>query len=113
MAEALIELRNVDVALDGKTVLRDVTWSLHRGEHWMIRGANGSGKSTFLRLLRGDVWPAPNRGERVYRFDGSTQTTAIEVRPHVAFVSPEIQQRYLQQEWRMTGRDVIHTGFAQ
>jgi molybdate transport system ATP-binding protein len=79
----------------------------------MIRGANGSGKSTFLRLLRGDVWPAPRRGERVYRFNGTTQTTAIEVRPHVAFVSPEIQERYLQQEWRMTGRDVIHTGFAQ
>ena len=113
MADASIELRNVDVALNGTTVLRDVTWSLHRGEHWMIRGTNGSGKSTFLRLLRGEVWPAPNRGARIYRLDGSTQMTAIEVRRHIALVSPEIQERYLQQEWRMTARDVIHTGFAQ
>jgi len=75
MAEALIELRDVDVALNGATVLRDVTWSLQRGEHWMIRGGNGSGKSTFLRLLRGEVWPAPNRGIRIYRLDGSTQKT--------------------------------------
>src|SRR4051794_3512899 len=72
MAEALIELQNVDVALNGTTVLHDVTWSLHRGEHWIIRGANGSGKSTFLRLLRGEVWPTPNRGIRIYRLDGST-----------------------------------------
>jgi molybdate transport system ATP-binding protein len=113
MNDALIELRHVDVTLNGAAVLREISWSLRAGEHWLIRGANGSGKSTFLRLLRGEVWSAPNRGERIYRFDDSTQTTAIEVRSHVAFVSPEIQERYLQQEWHMTGRDVIHTGFAQ
>ncbi len=113
MDDALIELRDVDVALGGQTVLRGVTWKLRRGEHWMIHGPNGSGKSTFLRLLRGEVWPAPNRGERLYRLDGSTQMTAIEVRRHIALVSPETQERYLQQEWRMTARDVIHTGFAQ
>src|SRR5882757_5268490 len=107
---ALIEVRNVDVALNGTTVLREVTWSLRRGEHWMIRGANGSGKSTFLRLLRGEIWPEPNRGERIYGLDGSTQMTAIEVRRHIALVSPELQERYLQQEWRMTARDVIDTG---
>ena len=109
----LIELRGVDVALGGATILHGVNWTLRAGEHWLVRGANGSGKSTFLRLLRGEVWPAPQRGERLYHFDGSTQTTAIEVRHHIALVSPETQERYLQQEWRMTGRDVIHTGFAQ
>src|SRR5689334_24277716 len=112
MAEALIELQNVDVAFNGTTVLRDITWTLRRDEHWVIRGANGSGKSTFLRLLRGEVWPAPGRGTRIYRLDGDTQMTAIEVRRHIALVSPELQERYLQQEWRMTARDVIHTGFA-
>lgn len=113
MVEALIELRRVNVALNGTRILHDVTWALHPGEHWLLHGANGSGKSTFLRLLRGEVWPAPNGGERIYRLDGSTQLTAVEVRRHIALVSPEAQERYLQQEWRMTGRDVLHTGFAQ
>jgi molybdate transport system ATP-binding protein len=111
--QPLIELRGVDVALNGATILRDITWALRPGEHWMIHGANGSGKSTFLRLLRGDAWPAPQRGERIYRLDGTTQMTAIEVRRHIALVAPESQERYLQQEWRMTAREVIHTGFAQ
>ena len=111
--QPLIELQNVDVALGGARVLHGVTWALRRGEHWMIRGANGSGKSTFLRLLRGEVWPAPKRGERIFRLDGSTQMTAIEVRRHIALVAPESQERYLRQEWNMTARDVIHTGFAQ
>ncbi len=111
--ESLIELRHVDVALNGTNVLHNVSWALRPGEHWRIRGANGSGKSTFLRLLRGEIWPAPKRGERIYRLDGVAQMTAIEVRRHIALVAPEVQERYLQQEWLMTGRHVIHTGFAQ
>ena len=113
MDEALIELSNVNVALDGRVVLRDISWSLRPGQHWIIRGANGSGKSTFLRLLRGEVWPTPNRGQRLYRFAGTTQSTAIEVRPHLAFVSPELQERYLRQDWRLSALEAIHTGFAQ
>src|SRR5436190_4863653 len=113
MNEPLIELHDVDVALNGATVLHRVTWKLRKGENWLVRGGNGSGKSTFLRLLHGDVWPSPRRGERIYRLDGTTQMTAIEVRSHIALISPETQERYLQQEWQMTARDVIHTGFAQ
>ena len=112
-SQPLIELHHVDVALGGVPVLHDLSWSVWPGQHWLIHGANGSGKSTFLRLLRGEVWPAPNGGERIYCLDGSTQMTAIEVRRHIALVAPEVQERYLQQEWNMTGRDVIHTGFAQ
>jgi molybdate transport system ATP-binding protein len=112
-SKPLIELRSVDVALNGTTVLRGVNWSHQAGENWLVRGANGSGKSTFLRLLRNEVWPVPNRGERVYRLDGLTQTTAVEVQRHIALLSPELQERYLQQDWRMNGRNVIETGFAQ
>lgn len=108
-----IELDNVDVALQGRVVLRDITWALRAGEHWAVIGANGSGKSTFLRLLRGEVWPAPGKGVRQYRFNGKTQTSAVGVKEVVALVSPESQQRYLQQEWQLTGGDVINSGFGQ
>jgi molybdate transport system ATP-binding protein len=111
--EPLIELRGVDVALNGRFVLRGLNWSLRPGEHWTVMGANGSGKSTFLRLLHAEIWPAPNSGERIYRLDGAPQTTAVGVQRHIALVSPESQERYLRQEWRLTARDVIHTGFAQ
>jgi hypothetical protein len=72
----------LSLAGNGTAILGDVSWSLRAGEHWLIRGANGSGKSTFLRLLRGEIWPAPKRGERIYRLDGSVQMTAVEVRRH-------------------------------
>ncbi len=112
-SEPLIELQHVDVALNGKTILRDLNWALRTGEHWSVLGTNGSGKSTFLRLLRGEIAPAPRRGRRVYRLDGIPQTTAVGVKEQIALVSPESQERYLRQEWQLSAREVIHTGFAQ
>jgi molybdate transport system ATP-binding protein len=113
MALPLIQLENVDVAIEGRTILSGITWRLRRGEHWAVSGANGSGKSTFLKLLRGELCPAASgRGKRVYALDGTPQITAIGIRERIALVSPELQQRYLQQEWRLTGRQVVLSGFG-
>ena len=59
-AESLIDLHDATVYMCGEPVLYDLEFSLHRGERWLLEGANGSGKSTFLRLLAGDenvCWP--------------------------------------------------------
>jgi len=113
MALPLIKLENVNVALDGIPILRGINWRLMPGEHWSILGANGSGKSTLLKLIRGELWPAPGSGgRRVYAFDGDEQTTAVGIKEKIALVSPELQQRYLQQEWRLTGLQVVRSGFG-
>ena len=112
LPEALVTLRHVDVALDGQIVLRDLNWTLRAGEKWAILGRNGSGKSTFLKMVRGEIWPAPKgKGERWYGFDGHQHRSPIGVREKMGFVSPELQERYLQQEWSLTALDVIYSGF--
>lgn len=112
MSEPLLQLRDVDVALNGHTVLRGVNWSLKPGESWAILGGNGSGKSTFLKLVRGELWPAPGcPGQRRYAFKGDPQTTAVGVKDLMGFVSPELQERYLQIEWTLSGREVVYSGF--
>lgn len=46
----------------GRTVILDrVAWMVQGGEHWVILGANGSGKTSLLRALTGYL--APTRGE--------------------------------------------------
>jgi len=111
MTESLIELRNVSVVLNGNAVLHDISWRLAPGEHWAVSGGNGSGKSTFLKLIRGEVWPAPGKGERISRIGGVEQETALALKQRVAMVSPELQDRYLQQEWRLTALQVVSSGF--
>ena len=35
------------------TILRDLNWRIRAGEHWVILGANGSGKTSLLSALTG------------------------------------------------------------
>src|SRR4051794_10175858 len=61
MSQPLIELNNVEVAFNGVTVLHEITWQLFPGQQWAIVGDNGSGKSSFLKLIRGELSPVPGR----------------------------------------------------
>jgi molybdate transport system ATP-binding protein len=113
-SDKLIELRNVSVALNGHRVLHEVCWELKRGENWAVLGPNGAGKSTFLRLLRGEVWPAPvNGGTRLYNFDGKPTESAIGMKQRLAVVSAELQQRYVRIHGRRYGDDPAHGLTAQ
>ena len=69
MAPPLIELQHVNVHLDGRRVLHDVSWRLEPGEQWAITGPNGSGKSTLLAVIRGDRWIDRDGGVRRYALD--------------------------------------------
>jgi len=110
----LVQLDDVSVSLAGKRILHGVSWRWRPGESWAVLGANGSGKSTFLRLVAGELHPDPvDGGRRTYGLNGELSTSAVGVREHVAFVSPEQQERYLNLEWVRTGRDVLLTGFHQ
>jgi molybdate transport system ATP-binding protein len=107
----LVELKNVDVKLGGRRVLRNISWRFESGQHWVMLGRNGSGKSTFLRLIRGELWPvAGQAGRRVYQLNGERQSTAVGVKERMAIVSPEQQSRYLYQEWNLTVAHVVRSG---
>lgn len=113
MTPPLITLSHVDVALDGQPILHDLNWRFGPGENWAVLGGNGSGKSTFLRLVRGEIWPAPGgKGERVYNFDGDAQTSAVGIKEKMVLVSPEAQERCLRLEWTRTVRDVVESGLG-
>lgn len=62
---ALLEARGVSFSLEGGSdVLVDVDLALRPGDKVVLLGANGTGKSTLLRLLNGLL--APSRGEIRY-----------------------------------------------
>ena len=92
-ASALIlRLSHVDLYVEHRAVLRDVNWELRRGEHWSVSGANGSGKSSFLKLLYGDLSPA--WGGRIERSAFPAGTPISEWKRRVGYVSPELQSLY-------------------
>ena len=55
---AIIDLR-IDRFTRGDTeILRDVRWTVLRGEHWVVLGGNGAGKSSLLAIVAGYEWPS-------------------------------------------------------
>ena len=54
----LLELKKVNIYLQGRHILHDLDWRVGEGENWAILGGNGSGKTTLLRCLWGDEHPA-------------------------------------------------------
>ena len=110
---ALVRLMNAGYKAGGKEILSGLTWSLREGEHWLALGENGAGKSTFLRLVRGDIWPAPGMGVREYRTDDVYRPSPVGFKEHAALVSPELREEYLHRDWGLPVRDVAASGFGQ
>jgi molybdate transport system ATP-binding protein len=88
----LLRLSNVDLYVEYRAVLHAVNWQLREGEHWAVFGANGAGKSSFLKLLYGDLSPA--LGGKVERVGFPAGTPISEWKRRVGYVSPELQSLY-------------------
>lgn len=52
--DTLIELKKVDVSYNGRPILKDINWSIGKGEFWELSGNNGSGKTTILSMITGE-----------------------------------------------------------
>ena len=61
LGKKVLELEDVSVTAGSRPLLSHVTWQLGPGDRVGIVGANGTGKTTLLRLLSG-VLPVPSAG---------------------------------------------------
>src|SRR5215208_5603871 len=64
LGDKVLEAEGVSVAYDGRPVLRDLTWRLGPGDRVALVGVNGSGKTSLLRLLAGELEPDAGRVDR-------------------------------------------------
>ena len=64
MGEKILEIRHLSKAFGKNVVLRDIDFSVNKGDVTCIIGASGSGKSTLLRCV--NFLEEPTSGEIVY-----------------------------------------------
>jgi ABC-2 type transport system ATP-binding protein len=74
----------IDVAGIVKTVVNGIDLQVHRGEIYGFLGPNGSGKTTFIRMLCGLLTPEAGRGTCL-GYDVLTQQR--EIRTHVGYMT--------------------------
>ena len=75
----------------GDTVILDrVSWRVDRGQHWVIIGANGSGKTSLLSALTGYL--TPSNGEMDLLGERFGESNWPELRKRIGLVSSSIRQ---------------------
>ncbi len=57
----MIDLHQVVVVLDGRKILGPLSWRIEAGQHWVVLGPNGGGKSTLLRIASLALHPSEGR----------------------------------------------------
>ncbi len=63
--EKIIEVKHLSKSFGGHEVLRDIDFSVNKGEVVCIIGSSGSGKSTLLRCI--NLLEKPSGGEIIYK----------------------------------------------
>ena len=109
-SEILVQMNNVNVGWGDHHVLRNLNWTLRKNEHWLIRGPNGSGKTTFLELITGDNGQVYANDVWLFGRKRGTGESIWEIKEKLGIVSYRMHVEY-----RMLGntslRDVIVSGF--
>lgn len=74
----------------GTAILAEVRWRVQRGEHWVMLGANGSGKTSLLSALTGYLMPTA--GEISLLGETYGQSDWRELRKRIGLVSSSVRQ---------------------
>lgn len=86
----IVEMKNVTVVYGGRTILKDVNWTIRQGEQWVVRGKNGSGKTTLLSLLTGDNPNAYGQDIRMWGRRRGTGESIWDIKRRVGCLHAEV-----------------------
>ena len=86
MGEMILEVRHLSKTFGKNPVLRDIDFTVDKGDVISIIGASGSGKSTLLRCI--NLLETPTSGEILYHGENvaSGKVNAAQYRSHVGMV---------------------------
>lgn len=93
-APEVISFRHVTVRYGSRVILRDLDWTVRRGEHWVLTGPNGSGKSTLLSLVCADNPMAYACDISLFGRRRGTGESIWEIKKRIGYISPELHRAY-------------------
>ena len=89
MSDEVLRLRGVEVRRDAAILLRNVDWTAHGDERWILIGPNGAGKTTLLQVAATLMFPTEGTvdvlGERLGEVD------IFDLRPRIGLTSAAIE----------------------
>ncbi len=91
MSDEVLRLRGVEVRRDAAVLLRNVNWTAHGDERWILIGPNGAGKTTLLQVAATMMFATEGTvdvlGQRLGEVD------IFDLRPRIGLTSAAIAEQ--------------------
>ncbi|WP_294585940.1 ATP-binding cassette domain-containing protein [uncultured Bacteroides sp.] len=94
-SDEVVKLNKVSIRYDDRTILKELDWTVMRGEKWALSGENGAGKSTLLSLVCADNPQSYACDISLFGRKRGTGESIWEIKKHIGYVSPEMHRAYL------------------
>ena len=107
-SDEVVKLNKVSIRYDDRTILKELDWTVRRGEKWALSGENGAGKSTLLSLVCADN--PQSYANTLYLFDrkrGSGESI-WDIKKRIGYVSPEMHLFYME---NVPVLNIVSSGF--
>lgn len=92
--EPVVKLNNVKIAYGERTILKELSLTINKGERWALSGENGAGKSTLLSLICADNPQGYACDIELFGRKRGTGETIWDIKRHIGYVSPEMHRAY-------------------
>lgn len=93
-SNSVVDFRNINIKYGERTILKELNWEVHQGEHWALTGENGAGKSTLLSLVCADNPQAYACDIRLFGHKRGQGESIWDIKQHIGYVSPEVFSTY-------------------
>ena len=88
----VLQLEDVSLNRDGKWILQNLHWQVKKGDHWVLFGLNGAGKTAILNILNAYNFPTKGKVTVLGKEFGKTYL-GEKLRKQIGFVSSALQEK--------------------
>ena len=106
--DELVCFKNVTVSYEERIIVKDINWTINKGDFWQLVGPNGSGKTTLLTMINGDNPKAYNQDLTLFGKRKGTGETVWEIKQKVGYLTPSMTDLF---STRHTVEEMIISGF--
>lgn len=93
--DEIVTLTQVSIGYGSRCILKNLDWTVKKGEKWALSGENGAGKSTLLSLICADNPQSYTCNMALFGKKRGTGESIWEIKKHIGYVSPEMYRSYL------------------
>lgn len=107
----ILRFENVTLRYDEEDVLKQITLNIAAAEHTVILGANGSGKSSLIKLISCELYPSITPLPHVREIMGQERWEVAELRRYLGIVTNDLHNRFAFDGPHLSALEAVMSGF--